>query len=654
MRITAATRAWIVSGAVVAAVVLGTTRLLATGQPQGARASAVSGGAASRSVPFDRHILVDQFGYRPADPKVAVIRAPVRGYDAGEKFSPGETYQVRSADNGAVVFSGKPVPWNGGEVQASSGDRGWWFDFSSVSTPGKYFVQDLASRSRSATFVIGDAVYADVLKAATRMFFYQRSGAAKAAKFAQACWKDEAAYLGLGQDSEARAITDPSNRSTLRDLSGGWFDAGDTNKYVTNAIRPVHQLLSAYEHAPHAFTDDFNIPESGNGIPDLLDEVKWETDWLKRMQFDDGSVALKVGATEFVSPAPPSSDTSTRFYVPACSSSTIAAAGMFAHAAYVYRDLEGLRAESADLAARAVKAWDRYQQTDPKQEHCDDGQVKVAGADLKAADQQRQAAVAAVYLFALTGKAAYGDFFAAHYQELHPYHDMGWTRYDPEQGQALLVYTGLAGADRGLAARILSDHDNDVKSGNHVYGFSAVDDLYRNFLHEPQYHWGSNEVRSDYGNANMDAVRHLPAGVDTESLRTRALDTLHYLHGVNPFARVYLTNMYAYGATASVNQLFHSWFHSDCNRLRCTDTRWSNALTSACGPAPGYLPGGPVADVVSAGVPASLSPPAGQPPQKSYLESNKSDPDKAYVFNEPSIDYQAAYVQLLADFATGR
>lgn len=611
----------------------------------------VSGGSASRAVEFDHHILVDQFGYRPQDRKIAVIRAPVRGYDAGEKFIPGTTYQIRSSADGKIVFSGTAAPWNGGATEASSGDRGWWFDFSAVKAPGNYFVHDVSNRRRSATFSIGDRVYRGVLKAAVRMYFYQRSGFAKRVPYAQSCWEDQAAYLGPGQDSQAHDITDPDNAAKVRDLSGGWFDAGDTNKYVTNAIRPVHELLSAYQQNPAAFTDDFNIPESGNQVPDLLDEIRWETDWLKRMQFDDGSSALKVGAKTFVNPSPPSSDTSARFYVPACSSATIATAGMFAHAAYVFRAIPQLRAESVELASRAQKGWARYQAAMPRQEHCDSGEVKVAGADLKAADQDRQAVVAAIYLFALIGDEAYATYVKAHYQQLRPYHDIGWSRYDPEQGQALLFYAGLPGSDPAVARRILSDHAADVKAGNQVYGSAADDDLYRNFLHDPQYHWGSNEVRSDYGNTNMDAVRHLPAGADAENLRIRALDTLHYIHGVNPFARVYLSNMYAYGATSSVNQIFHAWFRRDCNRLYCTDARWSDAITSECGPAPGFLPGGPVADVVAAGVPASLQPPAGQPPQKSYLESNRPDPDKAYVFNEPSIDYQAAYVQLLANFA---
>jgi endoglucanase len=642
----------ICTAAVIALIVIGARSALNESPDAGDKGtqSNVSGGGASRSVKFNSHILVDQFGYRPNDPKVAVIRDPEQGYDAGDRYIPGAAYQVRRSDNGSVAFEGRPVAWNRGIVEASSGDRGWWFDFSSVTAPGTYFIFDASNGARSATFSIDQKVYKDVLKAAMRMYFYQRSGFAKQPPYAGRCWQDTAAYSGPGQDSQAHDVTDRDNIAKVRDLSGGWFDAGDTNKYVTNAIRPVHQLLTAYQENPVAFGDDFDIPESGNFIPDLLDEVEWEINWLKKMQYPDGSAALKVGVIGFPKASPPSADRSPRFYVPRCSSATIAMAGMFAHAAHVYDGVPGLLAKAGDLQSRAIKAWQNFQSITPKDTQCDNGEVRVPGADLPAEAQGKEAVVAAIYLYSLTGDTAYDDYIRAHYKELRPYHDIGWSRYDAEQGQALLFYTTLPRADSALRENILTDLRNDVRAGNGVYGITPANDLYRSYLHEAQYHWGSNEVRADYGNSNMEAALHGSPGDDRVVLTTRALDTLHYFHGVNPFAKVYLTNMYAYGATSSVNEVFHEWYLPNCNRLYCIKTRWDDAISSPCGPAPGYLPGGPVANIVGMGIPVTLVPPAGQPPQKSYRETNRDYPDKAYVFNEPSIAYQAAYVQLLSKF----
>jgi hypothetical protein len=600
----------------------------------------------SNTIAFDGHLVVDQFGYRPADPKVAVIRDPQEGYDRSARFLPGSTYQVRRTRDGGVMFTGTPAPWRGGNVQPSSGDRGWWFDFSAVSTPGSYFIYDVSRNVRSAAFNIDQQVYKNILAAAVRMYYYQRSGMAKRRPYADPCWTDTAAYSGPDQDTQAHDINAPEDKTKLRDVSGGWFDAGDTNKYVTFAAQPVHQLLSAYQETPAAFTDDFNIPESGNGIPDLLDEVRWETDWLKKMQFADGSAALKVGEIVYAAAAPPSSDRQTRYYIPACSSSTIAAAGMFAHAAHVFSGIPALAAESTGLKARAVAAWDNYQAIRSKQTHCDTGAVHAGNADWPAGDQRAAAVVAAIYLFAVTGDSSYDRYVQAHFRELQPYHDFGWSRYKPEQGEALLFYTTLPHADPTLRRTVLADKLSDVRAGNQVYGFHPDDDLYRSFLGEAQYHWGSNNPRAAYGNTNMDVVTYGMDPGNEATYTTRAVEVLHYFHGVNPLAMVYLSNMYGYGATQSANEIYHTWF--------AHGTRWSDARSSACGPAPGYVPGGPNAQVVKDGVPGSRQPPAGQPPQKSYKDWNEADPDKSWTVTEPAIYYQSGYVKLLSKFVGQR
>jgi endoglucanase len=607
--------------------------------------------AAAGSITLSAHLLVDQFGYRSADPKVAVIRNPHVGFDSADTFSPGTTYQVRKADDGSVVLSGAVSAWNGGAVQDSSGDNGWWFDFSSVNASGTYFVYDVDKQVRSATFSVAAQPYANALKAAMRMYFYQRAGngsggGSKQPPYADQCWTDTPAYVGPNQDTQAHDATDQGNTSKIHDLSGGWFDAGDTNKYVTFATIPVHQLLSAYQENPAAFTDDFNIPESGNGTPDLIDEVKYETDWIKKMQYSaDGSVALKVGSLGYPLADPPSSDTSPRFYVPSCTSATIAAAGMLAHAAYVYGGIPSLVAEAADLKNRAIKAWNNYQGSATKQEQCDTGIVKAGNADWSTADQQAEAVVAAVWLFAVTGDQAYDTYVKNNYKNTRPYNDAGWSRYQPEQGKALLFYTTLPQADSTLKAGILADKLNDVSAGNQIYGFTASDDLYRNYLHDAQYTWGSNETRSNYGNTNIDVANYGIAVPSTVPFISRALETLHYFHGVNPFAKVYMTNMSSYGATSSLNELYHTWFWPG--------TQWADAKTSQCGPAPGYIPGGPNAQAVQNGVPASVVPPAGQPPQKSYRDWNgtTTDTQASYAVTEAGIYYQSAYVELLAQFA---
>lgn len=320
------------------------------------------------------------------------------------------------------------------------------------------------------------------------------------------------------------------------------------------------------------------------------------------MQYTDGSLALKVGVIEYRTAFPPSTDTLQRYYIPSCTSSTIAGASMFAHAASVYGSIPSLQSEANDLKARAIKAWNNYQATASKQTNCDSGEIKAGDADWSTAEQAAHAVTAAVYLYAITGEASYHSFIKNNYRLTRPYNDAGWSRYRSDEGGALLFYTTLPNADSGLKATIRSDKANDAKSGFELYGFRANDDLYRNFLHSDQYHWGSNFVRAEYGASNTDVLNYTIPVTDIKPLQMRAIETLHYFHGVNPFGIVYLTNMNSLGAISSVNEIYHNWF--------APGSKWINAKTSLCGPAPGYVPGGPNKHALADGVPASLTPPA--------------------------------------------
>lgn len=104
--------------------------------------------------------------------KIAVIRNPITGFDSDESFTPGTTYALINTANNTAVFTANITAWNSGTEDLSSGDRAWWFDFSSYETPGTYFVLDVDNNVKSYDFIINDNVYKDVLKHAVRTFFY--------------------------------------------------------------------------------------------------------------------------------------------------------------------------------------------------------------------------------------------------------------------------------------------------------------------------------------------------------------------------------------------------------------------------------------------------------------------------------------------------
>ena len=220
-------------------------------------------------------IKIDQFGYKTTDQKIAVISDPQIGYNSALSFSPGATYQIRNWTTDAVVFSGSTTSWNGGATQSQSGDIVFWFDFSSVVTPGSYYVYGSANANSNND--INDCVYNDVLKVAMRMFYYQRCGFAKSYPFVDTGYVDGASHLGTQQDLDCRLYSSPTV-GTSKNLSGGWYDAGDYNKYVNFTWGTMLDMLLAYEEKPSVWADNYIIPESGNGIPDILDETKFN--WI--------------------------------------------------------------------------------------------------------------------------------------------------------------------------------------------------------------------------------------------------------------------------------------------------------------------------------------------------------------------------------------
>ena len=108
-----------------------------------------------------------------------------------------------------VVHSGAPTAWNNGSTHAQSGDRVWWFDFSPVTTWGEYYIYDPVADVRSARFRIDHDVYDEVLRHASRVFYYQRRGTAKTTPYADPRWTDTTNFMDTLQDTQARLITDP-------------------------------------------------------------------------------------------------------------------------------------------------------------------------------------------------------------------------------------------------------------------------------------------------------------------------------------------------------------------------------------------------------------------------------------------------------------
>lgn len=615
-------------------------------------------------------IVVDQFGYPTNSRKVAVIRAPQVGYDSSAGFAPGQSYALIELPSGKLVKTGSPMLWNAGNTDQASGDKAWWFDFSEIEAPGKYAVFDIEKGVRSAEFSIGEHVYKDVMKHSLRAFFYQRAGFEKKPEFAGKAWADKASHLGTGQDSESRPWHEgrPSNpaKSPIKDLRGGWYDAGDFNKYTSWTARYIIVLLQAYAEHPEAFSDDYGIPESGNGIPDILDEAKWGLDWLVRMQNADGSLLCVQG---LAGASPPSDARANSYYGPPTTSATLMGAAAFAYASKVLasRSEPDLKQYGDDLRKRATGAW-TWATANPSVLYYNNDDSKQPGSKGLAAGQQEMGETdrlraqfeAATYLFEMTGDASFKQFADANYSALLP--PWGPSMWEVDALESLLYYARLPGATPEVAKSIREGLLANLSQASLAFqGSLAQADPYRAPMKD--YTWGSNKGKAMQARLyQLAALHNSDPGLSRTSLAA-ALEYAHYIHGVNPLGLVYLTNMATAGASHSAATMFHGWF--------VRGTRWQRVTDVLPGPPPGFLVGGPnpqfsVDACCSApvGSPAyrcygattfslcqrNLKPPLSQPPAKSYLQFNEPWPVNSWEVTEPSLHYQSYYVRLLAAF----
>ncbi|MBK9413597.1 MAG: glycoside hydrolase family 9 protein [Bacteroidota bacterium] len=604
---------------------------------------------------ISENIKVDQFGYRPLDEKIAVISNPIIGYNDTATFIPGSVYQLREWSTDAVVFTGSPASWNSGATQSQSGDQVWWFDFSTFTSPGVYYVFDVSNNVGSYRFEIDECIYNNALVQTVRMFYYSRCGARKLAQHAGAGWADNSCHKMTDQDDDCKLYNNRIS-STSKDLTGGWHDAGDYNKYVNFAWGTLIDLLLAYEENPLIWGDDYNIPESGNGIPDLLDEIKYELSWLRKMQQTDGSVLSIVGGG---AASPPSSDQNFRVYGPATTSASFTAAGVFALASIQFASI-GQTFDAFYYKNAALAAYD-WAVANPGITFYNSG---LLGAGEQETDNYGLAArkfTAAVFLYALTTDQQYRTFVDANYQDLHL---LQWIYAYPFEGveqDALLYYTKTPGATTSVINDIISAYTSSMVSNNadNLPAYLSRTDAYSAWLADNNYTWNSNQTKSKQANMYLNMNVYNLSTVNQNNFTNAAAGYVHYFHGVNPNSKTFISNMGSFGAENSVSQFYHAWFENG-------SPLWDEVGVSTYGPPPGYIPGGPNPGYSldgccpgSCGSPINnalcninVTPPMNQPIQKSYKDFNDNWPLNSWTVTEAGIYTNAAYVKMISKFAS--
>ena len=563
--------------------------------------------AAPRPTAPPAKVSVNQVGYYATGPKIAVF--------ATRASTPDEW---RLLDN-----SGKEVAKGLTTIlgeDAASGELIHQIDFSAYTTPGSGFVLDVYNTT-SYPFRISDDIYTVLKKDALAYFYRNRSGIELLKEYAGESWARAAGDLSddhvtcyKGKDVSGKEW--PGCDYYL-DVSGGWYDAGDYGKYVVNGGISVWTLMNQYEHSPKAFADGtLDIPEKANGVPDILDEARWELKFLLGMQVPEGQqlagmVHHKMHDDQWAKmPSLPLETANNRFLFPPSTAATLNLAAVGAQCARIWEGIDA--AFSAKCLAAAEKAWTAAL-ANPKMYAVS---FAAGGGDYPDTTVDDEFYWAAAELYVTTGKATYKDYLLA---------SADWAK-------AAVPYWGDTATLGTISLSLIPNDLPKEKVQECRDAILASADQRLKLISAPGYGvplatyvWGSN---AEALNAAMILGLAYQYSGDQNYLNG-AVQTLDYILGRNPLNTSYVTG---YGTISPSHPHHRFWANQPKNGYPA--------------PPPGVVVGGPngsPSDTVTQGLGMT-----GNPPAKSYVDNIGS-----FSTNEVTINWNAplAWVVLFVDQA---
>lgn len=537
-------------------------------------------------------IQINQVGFLPTAAKWAVVPPVAEG-----RFSVVDAASGREAWSGRLTAA---TEWCPARQTARLAD------FSAFSQPGRYRLR-VAGVPDSAPFAIASYAYAELNAASLKAFYFNRAGIELRPEHAGP-WARPAGHPDTQVRVHASAAGPGRPEGALISSPRGWYDAGDYNKYIVNSGISTYTLLAAYEHFPaHFQRQRIHIPESGNGLPDVLNEALWNLDWMLSMQDPaDGGVYAKLTNLRFDGAVMPHQATAERYVVMKTTAAALDFAAVMATASRVFAAFEaqrpGLAQRTRDAAQRAW-AW---AQANPAVIYRQPPDVHTGGYDDdKLADEF---AWAAAELYITTRDDRY---WAAMNASRVPNEVPGWGNVNGLAWVSLAQHRQnlTAVADRRLIAERVTTLATQLAD-------NWATSPWRVSLGPDDFPWGSNSVLLNQALVLVQGYRLS----GTRSQLDAAQAALDYVLGRNAVGISMVTGF------GSVSPLHPHHRPSEADGV--------------VAPVPGFIVGGPNPGQQDAkGCPAYPS----KAPALSYL-----DHDCSYASNEVAINWNAPLVYLSA------
>jgi endoglucanase len=559
-------------------------------------------------------VRVNQVGYVPLLPKFATLKST--------QATPLDWALLDS--EGSRLTSGKTQVFGEDRDAAELVHQ---IDFSFYQQAG-HALRLRVGGDNSGPFDIGRDIFHKLKYDAFGFFYQQRCGTNIIMPYVGAeKWTHPAGHM---TDKKVHCAADTQCNYSL-DVSGGWYDAGDHGKYVVNGGIAVWTLLNWYERTQlfgtsiGDFADGkFSIPENANGLPDLLDEVRWELEFLMRMQVPKGNtlagmVHHKIHSEKWTPvPTAPHADNTPRFLKAPSTAATLNLAAVGAQCARIYRAIDSVFA--AQCLASAERAW---QAAELHPNVYAPGNDREGGGPYGDTDISDEKYWAAAELFITTGST---EYLRALRQSPH------FLRMPTQAGGGVSSFSwaNVAGCGTVSLAVLPSNLPRveiDLARKNIVNAARLFSDATRRSGYKVpmpavggRYPWGSNSLVLNNGVVLALAYDFTKQTVFLNG----AVDALDYILGRNPMAKSYVTS---FGSRSMENPHHRFWAHQ------------SNP--SFPSPPPGVVAGGPNSGVEDPSAQASGL--AGCAPQKCYLDDIES-----WSTNEVAINWNAPLAWLSA------